>query len=137
MAELTLLGSPLTADGLQAFLSDKEEKVKLMCDRIEQLDSHWGLFFLSRFASASRLNYLLRSAPAYQCIDALNRIDNIVRNSLAHTTNVDVSEMIWAQASLPVRFGGIGVRCVSTLALPCYVASLICSLPLMRVIARR
>ena len=54
----------------------------------------------------------------------MDAIDKIVRQTLVDVTNVGVSETAWLQASLPTRFGGLGVRSVASLALPCYVSSM-------------
>ena len=123
-SRLSLLGSPLDEGGLDHAISDCGRKVELVCDRVQHLDSHWALFFLTRFSAAPRLNYLMRSSPAYLQPAELVKIDEMVRNTLAKCTNVDVSGDAWAQASLPLRHGGLGVRKVSDLALPCYLASL-------------
>ena len=44
--------------------------------------------------------------------------------------NVDIDDAAWEQASLPLRLGGLGVRSVVALALPCHLASLHASLTL-------
>jgi len=38
-------------------------------------------------------------------------------------TNCDLSDEQWLQASLPIKMGGLGVRKVSSVALPAYLAS--------------
>ena len=49
-------------------------------------------------------------------------------------TNVNIMEQSWIQASLLARLRGLGVHAVSSLTLPCFVASLKSSLPLARII---
>ena len=95
-----------------------------MCNRIEGLDEHWALFFLTRYVAAPRLNYALRTSPLYMCMSALQNIDNIVRTTATKCINVDLSGVCWDQASLPIRLGGLGIRSVANLSLPCYIASL-------------
>ena len=46
-------------------------------------------------------------------------------------TNVQFSDQSWQQASLPARFGGLGIRSVESLALPCFLGSITSALPLM------
>ena len=121
---LSLLGSPLEVGGLDDSVSSCASKVKLICNRVQNLDAHWALFFLARYTSAPRLNHLLRSSPAYLQPSKLQSIDLMVRSTLTTCTNVQLSDQAWAQASLPLRHGGLGVRKVADLALPCYIASL-------------
>ena len=131
---LTLLGSPLLPEGLDDSIARCGRRVELMCDRVKQLDSHWALFFLSKYASAPRFSHLLRTSPAYLVPAGLHRLDSYVRTTLMESINVDLTDEAWAQASLPARFGGLGVRSVSDLAIVCYNASMNSSLDLMRLI---
>ena len=54
---------------------------------------------------------------------ALGSFDQLLRTVLSYLTNCDLSHSEWIQASLPVRDGGLGVRRVSMLALPAFLAS--------------
>ena len=72
-------------------------------------------------------------APYYVCMyvpySALTIIILIIRfaalqrGTVKQITNSDLSDIQWTQASLPVRDGGLGIRRVSSLALPAFVAS--------------
>ena len=75
---------------------------------------------------------MFRSSPAYTKLSSLQGIDKIVHDALIDCTNIEFSSDTWTQASLPLRFGGLGVRSVADLALPCYTSSLKASLELMR-----
>jgi len=58
------------------------------------------------------------------CVDNNNnKFDNLLRDSVQQITNSDLSDIKWIQASLPVRDGGLGIRRVTSLALPAFVAS--------------
>src|SRR6267154_48111 len=46
-----------------------------------------------------------------------------VRDVLSSTANISLEDKVWSQASLPVRWGGIGVRDVETLAPSAYLGS--------------
>ena len=99
------------------------ETIKLICERVQTLDAHWALFCLTRYTSAPRLNHMLRSAPVYLRPNILETIDRDVRETATKCVNVNLAEDAWRQASLPLRFGGLGLRGVADLALPCYLAS--------------
>jgi len=49
--------------------------------------------------------------------------DSLLRRSVQRITNCDLSDSQWIQASLPVKDEGLGIRRVSSLALPAFVAS--------------
>ena len=121
---LSLLGSPLNETGVQTTQETAAETILLLCERIRGLDPHTGLFFLTHYTSAPRLQYLLRSSPMYTNSSGLQKIDNLVRSTLIDVCNVEIDDKAWEQATLPMRHGGLGVRSVKKLALPCYIASL-------------
>ena len=54
-----------------------------------------------------------------------------MRETAEMVTNVQFSDQSWQQASLPARFGGLGIRSVESLALPCFLGSVTSALPLM------
>ena len=121
---LQLLGSPLHDAGISTASDSARDTIARLCRRVKSLDRHTGLFFLAHYVSAPRLTYLIRSAPLFKDQTSLQHIDELVRSTLSEVTNVDVSGAAWAQAALPLRHGGLGVRSVEMLALPCYIASL-------------
>jgi hypothetical protein len=130
-----LLGSPLGSNSTATAVDNTTETIQLLCNRIKDLDSHTALFFLVNYVSAPRLIYLLRSAPLVSASSKLKNIDKMVRETLVEVSNVEVNGEAWEQAKLPIRLGGLGVRSVEDLALPCYIASLHAALPLLRSIS--
>src|SRR5436190_1694920 len=73
---------------------------------------------------APRLVYLLRCMEASEHQEPLADIDSLLRAQLCGLFNIDLSERDFSKASLPLRFGGLGVRTASALAMPCRVSSL-------------
>ena len=69
-----------------------------------------------------KLLYLLRKAD---CSDnpLLTAFDNTLRSGLSSILNVDLSDIQWLQASLPVRHGGLGIRNAQMLASFAFLAS--------------
>ena len=61
----------------------------------------------------------------------------MIRAAISYAVNVDLTGPAWEQASLPVRMGGLGVRRIEDLALPCFISSLQASLPLVQEICPR
>ena len=105
--DLTLLNSPVHPEATKLALTKSTTVIQRMCDRIKKLDSHTGLFFLTNYTSAPRLNYLLRTAPLYIEPDLTQNIDTILQQTATRVTNVAIDDKSWSQASLPVRHGGL------------------------------
>ena len=72
----------------------------------------------------------------HEAPESLQRVDLKVRETAIAVTNVDMDDQAWKQASLPVRFGGLGLRSVGSLALPCYLSSVNKSQDLIRSILK-
>ncbi len=122
-AQVILLGSPLSAgQHLDAILRDKHQELQRLTKRLEMMPSHDSLFLLRNVLSAPRLMYLLRTAPCTGSPE-LEKFDTVLRESLSRTLNIDLDDERWIQASLPVRWGGLGVRSVVLLAPSAYLAS--------------
>ena len=122
-ADATLLGAPCLAGrkldiALDACCLDLQRAI----ERLSLLESHDALVLLRSCFSASKLMYLLRCSPCYGH-PKLDVFDNLLKDGLSRITNTDLNEIQWLQASLPVRFGGIGVRRVASLAISAYLAS--------------
>ena len=66
--------------------------------------------------------YTLRTAPCSDS-DELVNYDDTLRAALTVLLNVELNEDAWDQASLPLRWGGIGVRSAHRLAPSAFLAS--------------
>jgi len=53
----------------------------------------------------------------------LSDYDDVIQLTLKVILNVDLSDTIWKQATLPVPSGGLGVRLSMDLALPAFLSS--------------
>ena len=105
-----LLGSPLTTESIKPALISAFGMVSKLCSRIKTLDSHTGLFFLANHTSAPRLSHLMQTASTFYEPQILEQIDEEVRATAEQVTNIHMSGLLWQQASLPVRFVGLGIR---------------------------
>ena len=86
------------------------------------MPAHDSLFLQRNVVTTARLNYTLRTAPCCG-ITELVLYDNLLRSTVCATLNVEITDMGWLQASLPVRWGGLGVRSAVLLAPSAYLAS--------------
>ena len=95
-----------------------------MTEKLSLLDKHPAYFLLKNCFSMPKLMYLLRSSPTFQHPDLLADFDDCLKSCATHICNVSFDDIDWIQATLPIRLGGIGLRCASDLALPAYLASI-------------
>ena len=131
LSDLQLLGSPLYVDGISEAARKAVETISVLCDQVRHLDCHTGLVFLAHFVSAPIHMYLLRSSPLFENPSNLLRIDEIVKTTLSEVINVDISGGTWRRTSLPRRHGGLGIRSIVELTLPCYISSMCAASPLI------
>ena len=103
---------------LEKFISDFDACAK----RLSFIPAHDALIILRSSLGAPKLTYVLRSSPCAGHV-ALDTFDKSLRNTLCRVLNIDLSDDQWAQASLPIRMGGLGVRSVSLLASSAFLAS--------------
>jgi len=120
--DTTLLGAPLFPGSvLDLAWSDRCDDLSRAVKRLRQLSSHDALILLRSSFSAPKVLHLLRCSPSVSH-SVLDRFDSLLRSAVQGITNSDLSDIQWLQASLPVRDGGLGVRRMSSLALPAFLA---------------
>ena len=123
LRDLTLLGSPLLpGTAVDSTVASKREELATLASRLPLLTAHDSLYLLRSVVSTPRLMYTLRTAPCTGCAE-LVQYDELLRCTLSTTLNVNITDVGWSQASLPVRWGGLGVRSAVSLAAPAYLAS--------------
>ena len=123
LEELTLLGAPLIpGPAVDKVIDTKANDLERAITRLSLLHTHDALVLLRNSLSVPKLLYNMRTAVCVDC-PGLARFDRLLREGLSTILNVDFDDVRWLQASLPVRDGGLGVRCASTLALSAFLAS--------------
>ncbi len=104
---------------LTSFINDLETAAL----RLKYLPSHDALFLLSKALAMPRLLYTLRTSPSFGS-KLLAKYDDKLREVLSRVTNIDYSgTACWTQTTLPIRWGGLGVRCAEFLAPSAFLAS--------------
>jgi len=119
----SLLGAPLDkGQAMDERLSARCNVLARVISRLELISAHDALVLLKNSFSAPRVQFTLRSAP---CVGHphLQSFDNLLRTAASKICNVTLSDDQWQQASLPVRYGGLGIRRVSSLAPSAFLAS--------------
>ncbi len=121
--ELELLGSPLHENGIENFARRKFDKIFLLINRLSSLQSHYAYFILKNCLAIPKLVYLLRCTPLWKYQNLLHEMDIQMKSALETLVNVQMNTDQWIQSSLPVNFGGLGIRSLLEISLPAYLAS--------------
>ena len=91
-------------------------------ERLKLLDGHDALVLLRASFSAPKLLHIMRAALCAGHPSLLS-FDLLTRESLCHLSNTLLSDTQWLQASMPVSYGGLGLRRVPSLAPSAFSAS--------------
>ena len=120
--EATLLGTPIQAAGVDQALSNKIMDLELMMGRLSFLPAHAALYLLRNAIALPKLLYILRTSPCFVS-EQLHKYDITLRSMMSSLLNIELSNPAWNQATLPLRWGGIGVRSAHRLAPSAFLAS--------------
>ena len=128
--ECELLGAPLLrGDALDAAIAARCADLARASTRLRSLSAHDALLILTHSLSAPRVMYILRCSPCSEH-KGLDEFDRILRVSLSAVANVEIDDLAWIQASLPIGEGGLGIRSVAMLAPSAFLASAAATLEL-------
>jgi hypothetical protein len=134
VGEATLLGAPLfPGPALDRAWSDRCAELTRAINRLQLIGSQESLLLLRTSFSSPKVLHLLRCSPCVSHPDLLT-FDSLLRAAVEHITNSSLTDTQWLQASLPVKDGGLGVRRVSSLALPAFLSSAASTLTLQTAI---
>jgi hypothetical protein len=135
-----LLGVPV---GTKAFTTDfigkKLKVLRDVCDLLKEVDNaqvELGLF--RGCLSFNKINHLLRTCPPDLLEEALGQFDEHFHFILATIMRVPcLAEDQWEQASLPVKFAGLGVNQTKIVAGPAYIGSCVLTRDLVAALLKR
>ena len=118
-----VLGSPIGGEeGIDGSIGEKITALETMGNRLRHLRAHDTYCLLRHSFALPKLLYILRTSPCSKS-PQLRRFDLLLRSLLGEIANINIADndIAWAQASLPVGSGGLGVS--SWLLLPSWPAS--------------
>ena len=95
--------------------------------RMDHLHAHDAYCLLRHSFALPELLYTLRTSPSFKS-NLLGDFDSLLRTLLGKIANISISndDPAWAQASLPVNSGGLGIRSATQLAPSAFLASAVC-----------
>ena len=121
--DASLSGAPLFTGTVldNAWLACCDDLARAV-DRLRKINAQDALILLRSSFCAPKVLHLLCCSPSvsHQSLQVFN---SVLRSTIHSITNADLSDVQWLQASLPVKEGGLGVRRVSSLALPAFLTS--------------
>jgi len=121
--EANLLGAPLlTGSSMNVALNKHCTNLERAIGRLKLISAHDALTILRHSLSAPKLNYMLRASPCAGHA-SLSTFDQLLRKAICGIVNLELTDDNWSQASLPVQFGGLGIRSVTSLAPSAFLAS--------------
>ena len=120
-----LLGSPIgNSNSVDVFIKEKINLLKVLGDRLCLLHVQDAIILLRNSLAIPKVLHLLRTAPC--CLSStLQDFDQLLKSLLGKISNIDFheNEPAWLQATLPVSYGGLGIRSVVHLAPSAFLAS--------------
>ena len=122
---LEILGAPLSRSGIKKSVETKGRVVEKFCQDLNTLNNaHSEYYLLKSSLGVPRVIHLMRSSPVHEFPHLLRRFDQLSQDTLERILNVKLQDNSFLTASLPVRYGGLGIRRVSDHALACYLSSI-------------
>src|SRR6218665_3075573 len=116
-----LLGASLLLEkALFSALDTCVANLETALDRLQLTARPDTLLLLRCSLGSPKLMYLLRCAPCYNQLRLID-YDKPLRGGTERILNISLPEDQWMQVSLPIKMGGLGVRRVSSLALPAFL----------------
>lgn len=121
---LCLLGATVTESAIESAFENKQESLEFFLGRLQDINPHVALYLLQHSLWIPRLTYFLRCTPLFKFKTLLTNMDLKIKQTLEAVINIKFSEQTWNQCSLPVKFGGIGIRSCEDLATPAFSSSI-------------
>ena len=99
-------------------------KLEIIGERLKYFQSQDALSLLRHSFALPEMLYILRTSPYYES-DDLSLYDDLLESLTSRILNISFrdNESAWTQATLPVGFGGLGIRSAVQLAPSAFIAS--------------
>jgi hypothetical protein len=120
---LSLLGSPIFDQGFKNTVEKTIITVENLLNKAEFLSRHVAYTLIKNCLFIPKFNFLLRTTPFWKFSNYVNSIDSSLKSSLEKILNLRLTDLQWCQSTLPIRFGGLGIRRISDICLPAFLSS--------------
>ncbi len=105
-------------------MEKKFDDLKLLLSRVHDLKYHIGYYILKHCLAIPKMTYLLRTTPCWKVGGLVKLMDLEIKNTVETLINTQLQEDKWNLSSLPVKYGGIGIRKLFDLMLPAFLSSI-------------
>lgn len=122
-SNFTLLGSPLMLEAVETTARQNLDLIKKTLNELHSLNCHTAYYLLKNCFAVPKLMYFLRTTPIWLFPSFVKEADDIMRTCLESILNMTLDDKNWLLASLPIKFGGLGVRKINDICLPAFLAS--------------
>lgn len=120
---LSLLGAPIFSESIPPLIDSISLKFNSIVERLLNIHPHIAFTIIRFCLFAPRAIYLLRCSPLWKHPNLLLSLDESIQCTLSSVLNCHFDSKSWTQASLPIRFGGLGIRSIKNLSLPAFLSS--------------
>jgi hypothetical protein len=114
---LSLLGSPIFDQGFKNTVEKTIITVENLLNKAEPLKRHVSYTLIKNCLFIPKFNFLLRTTPFWKISNYVNSIDSFLKSCLERILNLRLTDLQWHQSTLPIRFGGLGIRRISDICL--------------------
>lgn len=121
---LFLLGSPIFEISIPSFITNMQTLFSENAKKLLKLQVHIALHIIRFCIYVPKFIYFIRSSPIWKFTTLLNNLNIDLKQILEQILNIKLDSNSFDQLSLPIRHGGLGIRKISSLALPAYIASI-------------
>ncbi|KAI5639573.1 hypothetical protein NE865_07939 [Phthorimaea operculella] len=108
----SLLGAPIFSAAIPSALEDKTRMIAQVREHLGHLSAHVALILFRACFSLPKLTYVIRTTPTWLFPEEVSVVDGAIRNTVESVINVTLDDNQWLQASLPIRYGGLGIRSI-------------------------
>jgi hypothetical protein len=119
---LSLLGSPIFYQGFKNTVEKTTITVENLLRKAELLSRHVAYTLIKNCLFIQK-NFFLRT-PFWKFSNCVNSIDSSLKSSLERILNLRLTDLQWCQSTLPIIFGGLGIRRISDICLPAFLSSI-------------
>ena len=119
------IASPIgNIESTSKVIVEKAHLLEIMGDRLQHLEAHDALLLLCHSLAIPKLLFTLRTSPSFLS-PSLSLYDDKLRSIVSSITNSHLTyeDHAWTQATLPVKYGGLGIRSAVQLAPSAFPAS--------------
>ena len=119
------IASPIgNIESTSKVIVEKARLLEIMGDRLQHLEAHDALLLLCHSLAIPKLLFTLRTSPSFLS-PSLSLYDDKLRSIVSSITNSHLTyeDHAWTQATLPVKYGGLGIRSAVQLAPSAFPAS--------------